>query len=71
MMTSLDFHGAHLIVTRTGRSWDVEVNGRHHQARYLDVALDAALPHVSQVTRTSLAIELLEWASTNQIGPNH
>jgi hypothetical protein len=63
MRTTLDFGGTPLTVTAESRHWDVEVGGTHHQARYLDVALEAAFPNARRSDRDRLQVQLLEWAA--------
>jgi hypothetical protein len=61
MRTTLDFQGKTVAVTfGEGERWDVEVAGKHHHARYLDVVLEQAFPNAGQSERNLLQVKVLE-----------
>ena len=61
MRTTFDHGDRRVTVTKDERRWYVEVDGGLASSRYLDEALENALPELAERERVWLQLKVLQW----------
>jgi hypothetical protein len=65
MRTTFEHAGHVVTVTKDPRRWHVQVDSELASSRFLDEALETALPELTERQRLGLQLTLLQWVCEN------